>query len=238
MKIFKALMTVVLCAVLIPVSTLNGQKLTPIQKLQQGVGLQFPKIATDATREQVHAFIEEHQPDLVYLDAHHRPCTEWDIARICKAAAEKNTGVIIRIDHADQAGMISSMLDLGLAGVKVPTVESEEVVEAIIDGFYFPPIGKRSLGGSANWAQKTDMIPEGMSYAEWWNANGILGIKLETVKGVLLSRYLAVPGIDFMDIGGSDLGYDITIEKHPLFENIQDCREFIKKSLEGTGVYF
>jgi len=95
-----------------------------------------------------------------------------------------------------------------------------------------------NLFRSANWAKNSDMIPEGMEYYECWNKNGILGIKLETVKGVLISRYLAKPGIDFMDFGGQVLGYDIAIQKHPLFNSLEDCRKFVEESLKGTEVYF
>lgn len=41
-----------------------------------------------------------------------------------------------------------------------------------------------------------------------------------------------------MDLGGQDLEYDINIQKHPLFESIEDCREFVENSLAGSGVYF
>lgn len=92
-------------------------------------------VPTDASREEVLAIIKEHEPDMLYLDAHHVACTEWDIVRICSASAEENVGVLMKIDHSDQAGMISSMLDLGLAGIKVPMVEDESVVQEVIDGF-------------------------------------------------------------------------------------------------------
>jgi 2-keto-3-deoxy-L-rhamnonate aldolase RhmA len=99
-------------------------------------------------------------------------------------------------------------------------------------------LGKRSLGGAFNWGEQIGMVPEGEEYYQWWNNNGILGIKLETVKGVLLSRYLAQPGIDFMDFGGQDLGHDLKMQQHPLFNSLDDCRDFVEKSLEGTGVNF
>ena len=105
------------------------------QRLHAGQNLKLVEVPTDADREKVHALIKEEKPDMLYINAHHVPCTEWDISRICKAALELNMPVIMRIDHADQAGMISSMLDLGLFGIKVPTVEDEETVEKIIDGF-------------------------------------------------------------------------------------------------------
>jgi 2-keto-3-deoxy-L-rhamnonate aldolase RhmA len=81
-------------------------------------------------------------------------------------------------------------------------------------------------------------MKDGMPYPEWWNKNGILGFKIETVKGVLLSRYLAKEGIDFIDFGGQDLSWDLNLKKHPKFKTIDDCRAFVTESIEGTGVKF
>ena len=201
------------------------------------------RVPTDANREEVHALIKEHKPEMLYLDAHHAPCTEWDVSRIVKAAQELDTPVMMRIDHADQAGLISSILDLGVFSIKVPTVEDEETVQKIIDGFYYPPLGKRSLGGANNYGErdkngKKMATIDGMSYPEWWNKNAILGCKLETLKGVLNARFLAMPGVDYFDFGGQDLQHDLNIQKHPGFEKLADCREFVINALEGTGTRF
>lgn len=206
-------------------------------RMLSGENVSSALVPTNATKEKVHEIINEKHPDILYLDAHHHACTEWDIDRIVKAAQELQTPVMMRIDHADQASMISSMLDLGLFSIKVPTVEDEATVQRIIDGFYFPPLGKRSLGGANNWGQDIAK-KEGKPYYQWWNENAILGLKLETVKGVLNVRYLAKDGVTFFDFGGQDLRHDMMIQKHPMFESIEDCRAFVKKSLEGKNVKF
>lgn len=207
------------------------------QRMLGGKSLNNVRVPTDADREKVHAIIKAEKPDMLYLDAHHSPCTEWDVSRIVKAAQELDVPVMMRIDHADQAGLISSLLDLGLFSIKVPTVEDEETVQKIIDGFYYPPLGKRSLGGSNNWGEEI-AEREGKPYWQWWNENAILGFKLETVKGVLLARYLAKPGVVFMDFGGQDLRHDLEIRKHPGFETVEDCRKFVIRVLEGKDVHF
>ncbi|MHC4559606.1 MAG: aldolase/citrate lyase family protein [Planctomycetota bacterium] len=215
----------------------DSKTLSLNQRLHNGENLKNVRVPTDASREDVHALIRATKPDILYLDAHHHPCTEWDISRICKAAMELDVPVLMRIDHADQASMISSMLDLGLFGIKVPTVEDEETVQKIIDGFYYPPIGKRSLGASVAFGKEIAR-KEGKPYYQWWNDNAILGCKIETVKGVLNVRYLAKPGIDFFDFGGQDLSHDLMILKHPGFETIEDCRKFVKMALQGKDVHF
>ena len=217
--------------------SLGDHHLSLNQRLHQGLDLNVVEVPTGAIREAVHALIREKKPDMLYLNAHHVPCTEWDISRICKAALEMKTPVIMRIDHADQAGMISSMLDLGLFGIKVPTVDDEETVQKIIDGFYYPPLGKRSLGASVPFGKEIAQR-EGKPYYQWWNENAILGCKLETVKAVLNVRYLAQPGIDFLDFGAHDLSHDLMIQKHPGFETIEDCQNWVDKALEGKDVRF
>ncbi len=63
-------------------------------------------------------------------------------------------------------------------------------------------------------------------------------MKPETVKAVLNVRYLAKPGVTFFDFGAQDLSHDLFIQKHPGFETLDDCRAFVKKSLEGKNVHF
>ena len=80
------------------------------QRLLRGEKLNNADVPTNADRAKVHAIIKAEKPDMLYLGAHHSPCTEWDISRIVKAAQEMNVPVMMRIDHADQAGLISSIL--------------------------------------------------------------------------------------------------------------------------------
>ena len=63
------------------------------QRIKDGDKISHNKVPTNASREQVHEFIAEHAPDMIYLDAHHSPITEWDISRICQAGQEKDTPV-------------------------------------------------------------------------------------------------------------------------------------------------
>ena len=92
------------------------------QRIKDGDKISHNKVPTNASREQVHEFIAEHAPDMIYLDAHHSPITEWDISRICQAGQEKDTPVMMRIKHANPASLISSLLDIGVFSIKVPTV--------------------------------------------------------------------------------------------------------------------
>lgn len=60
------------------------------QRLHDDQGIEQVRVPTDADRVQVHTIIREKNPDILYLDAHHVPCTEWGISREdCREWVEK-----------------------------------------------------------------------------------------------------------------------------------------------------
>lgn len=204
---------------------LAGEKVIPSKKLSMA-----------STREQVHETIANTGCEMLYIDCQHGPYTEWDILRICKAAEEKGVPVLLRIKHTRHAYRLGNYCDLGVFAIKVPEVETEEIVDEAINSFYYPPIGRRSWGG---WKQYgIEERKDHQEYAEWWNENGILGFKVESLKAVLNIRTLVKPGITFIDFGPTDLMFDIRSHDHPYLKSVSDCREFILKELEGVNVRF
>lgn len=200
------------------------------------------RISMASTREQVHQTIADTGCEMIYIDCQHGPYTEWDIHRICKAAEEKDVPVILRIKHTEHAYRLGNYCDLGVFAIKVPEVETEEIVDKAINSFYFPPVGRRSWGGSVGYrvgAPAPSNTPEDrIAYAKWWNENAILGFKVESIKSVLNIRSLVKPGITYIDFGPSDLSFDLECNPHPHLKTIQDCREYVKKELEGVNVRF
>ena len=192
------------------------------------------RISMASTREQVHETIANTGCEMIYIDCQHGPYTEWDISRICKAAEEKGVPVLLRIKHTEHAYRLGNYCDLGVFAIKVPEVETEEIVDKAINSFYFPPIGRRSWGGWVGYGiqERKDRV----EYAKWWNENGILGFKVESLKSVLNIRSLVKPGITYIDFGPSDLNFDIESHDHPTLKSVSDCREFVQKELEDVNV--
>ena len=189
-----------------------------------------------STIEQVHGTIAETGCDIVYIDCQHGPYTEWDIHRICAAAEEKGVPVLLRIKHTQHAYRLGNYCDLGVFAIKVPEVETEEIVDKAIQSFYYPPIGRRSWGGWVGYGiqERKDRV----QYAKWWNENAILGFKVESLKSVLNIRTLVKPGITYIDFGPADLQFDIESHDHPTLKTVKDCRGFMLKELEGVNVRF
>ena len=205
-----------------------------LAKYRSGDPIDTSRISMASTRDQVLQTIETTGCDMIYIDSQHGPHTEWDIVRICSAAEERGVPVQLRIKHTRYPHLIGAYLDLGVFCIKVPEVENEaEVIEAI-ESFYFPPVGRRSWGGWVGFGiqERRDRI----QYAQWWNENGILGFKIESIKTVLNIRDLAKLGIDYVDFGPEDLSFDLETKGHPHLKSVADCRAFVIRELEGTGV--
>jgi len=194
------------------------------------------RISMASTREQVHETIADTGCEIIYIDCQHGPHTEWDISRISKAAEEKGVPVLLRIKHTQHAYRLGNYCDLGVFAIKVPEVETEDVVDEAINSFYFPPIGRRSWGGWVGYG--IEKRKDRLEYARWWNENGILGFKVESLKSVLNIRTLVKPGITYIDLGPADLMFDMESKDHPHLKSVSDCREFISKELEGVNVRF
>lgn len=207
----------------------------PLKKrIHAGEEINIKRALMNSSHEQIRAMLSQDSYDLLYIDAQHEAHTDHDIIRICAAAEEMEVPVQMRIEHPRNAYLIGNYLDLGLLGIKVPEIDNRKTVLEAINAFYYPPIGKRSWGGAARYGIKEH--GDRLEYADWWNKNGILGIKIESVKAVLNVHELAQTGVDYLDIGPNDLLFDLETSRHPYLKSLSDCIEYIKKELVDSHI--
>ena len=140
----------------------------------------------------------------------------------------------MRIRHLQEVYLIGHYLDLGLFGIKVPEVKDPATVRAAIDAFYYLPVGHRSWGGWVGYG--IEGRRDRLRYARWWNENGILGLKIESVEAVLNVRALVQPGITYADYGPADLSFSLETVQHPRLKTIGDCKAFVAAELAGVNV--
>ena len=100
--------------------------------------------------------------------------------------------------------------------------------------FYYLPVGQRSWGGWVGYGiqERRDRL----QYAKWWNQNGILGFKIESIQAVLNIRALVQPGITYVDYGPADLSFSLETEQHPRLKTVEDCQAFVAAELAGSHV--
>jgi len=168
--------------------------------------------------------------DLIHIDAQHTPLDDRELVQFCQRAKSLGVPAQMRIRHTREAYAIGRFLDFGLFSVVVPQVETEATVNEAIEAFYYPPLGKRSWW--PQWAYGFEPGRDQREYADWWNANGILVVQLESVPAILNVRQLAKPGVDMFAFGAADLGLSIQATPNSPFASFEECRSHV---LEQTA---
>jgi 4-hydroxy-2-oxoheptanedioate aldolase len=112
----------------------------------------------------------------------------------------------VRIAYTDERE-IQHALDGGAMVLVVPTVDTVKEAEEVVQWAYFPPVGRRSQGGSQTGAVLSPWIPAGVNYRQTFNNNLVLIVMIETIEGVKnAARIAQVPGIHGVFAASGDLG--------------------------------
>jgi 2-keto-3-deoxy-L-rhamnonate aldolase RhmA len=175
--------------------------------------------------------------DLVYIDGQHTAFSDDQLVAVCGAAEAIGLPVQFRIPHTRLTFMIGRFLDLGLSGVLVPEVETTGPVDEAIDYAYYPPVGKRSFGGVARYANvQNGKRLNNNEYAAFWNEHVIVSVQIESIVAVENALSLAKPGIDYLAWGPNDLTADL--ERHPeyRFRNSDDCTRYVYSQVRDKGI--
>ena len=167
--------------------------------------------------------------DWVCIDTQHGLVGYDQMVPMLQALSITATPAFVRAPW-NQPDHIMKALDAGAQGVIVPMVDTEEDARAAVRAAKYPPVGTRSWGPIRAAFDVPDYSPETA------NRRTIVAVMIETPGGVEnLDAILAVPGVDAVYVGPSDLalGHGMTPTLAPtdpehvkLIETIVDrCRE-------------
>ena len=143
--------------------------------------------------------------DFIWTEMQH-DTREWEqAAKMWRTCPHAKAVPGVRVAFANERE-IQHAVDAGALVVVVPTIRTlQEAIEAR-DWTFFPPLGKRSLGGGQ--AFDPDMwggVPGG--YRATANANIVLILMIETIGGVKEAYEIAkVPGVTAVFAASGDLG--------------------------------
>jgi 2-keto-3-deoxy-L-rhamnonate aldolase RhmA len=143
--------------------------------------------------------------DFIWTEMQHANTTWDEAAKAWHTCPHAKAVPGVRVPYADEF-QIQHALDAGALVIVVPTVDTVEEAIAARDWTYFPPLGKRSLGGG--FAFGSDMwgsVPGG--YRNTINDNVVLILMIETLEGLKNADEIAkVPGVHAVFAASSDLG--------------------------------
>ena len=167
--------------------------------------------------------------DWVCIDTQHGLVGYDQMVPMLQALSITATPAFVRVPW-NQPDHIMKALDAGAQGVIVPMVDTEEDARAAVRAAKYPPVGARSWGPIRAAFDVPGYSPETA------NRRTVVAVMIETPGGVEnLDAILAVPGVDAVYVGPSDLalGHGMTPTLSPtdpehvkLIETIVDrCRE-------------
>jgi 4-hydroxy-2-oxoheptanedioate aldolase len=178
--------------------------------------------------------------DYVCIDTQHGAVEYSDVVSMIQAIELGGGRPIVRVPW-NEPGIIGKMLDAGAHGVIVPMVNTVAEAEAAVRACRYAPDGARSSGPTLV-SMRTDQ-----PYFEWAAENVACIPMIETTEAVAnLDDILAVPGIDAIYVGPSDLSITLGLgpgnhDEAPSFVEALDtiaagcARAGLVAGIHGTG---
>jgi 4-hydroxy-2-oxoheptanedioate aldolase len=159
------------------------------------------------------------------IDGEHAPNTLQTIMHQLQVLEGKHSHPVVRLPVGNE-WLIKQVLDAGAQTVLVPMVETGDQAAELARAMLYPPQGIRGSGAALARASRFAAIPDYIATA---NDQTCLLVQVETVKGMdNLDAILAVPGLDGVFIGPSDLAADMG---HPGNSDHPDVQTAIQSAL-------
>ena len=151
--------------------------------------------------------------DGFYIDLEHSTMTLRDAAQICIAGLHAGIAPYVRVP-APTPEYIQRCLDGGALGVFVPHVETAEQARAVVAITKYAPIGQRSSSATLPHTRYEKWDVHALR-AAMNAATGIVAMIESAAAAANVDEIAAVPGIDVLHIGTSDLCADLGLEGQP-----------------------
>jgi 2-keto-3-deoxy-L-rhamnonate aldolase RhmA len=147
--------------------------------------------------------------DWLFIDTEHGAHTVQEATQLCIAALPTAVTPIVRVCKG-ALHEATRALDNGAMGLVIPHIDTASEAEEVVAAVKFPPLGHRSLGGPPAQAGYRAKPPGEMMAA--MNAALLTCVMIETPTAVAnISEIAAVPGVDALMIGTSDLTAEMGI---------------------------
>ena len=171
--------------------------------------------------------------DALYIDLEHNPTSLETAAGICVAALGLGITPIVRVSSHDPHDS-TRILDCGAQGVMVPHIQNAAEARAIVQACRFAPHGHRSAAGSTPALGYAPMAQA--EVCKRLNEETLLIAMIETPEAVANADAIAaVPGIDAVHIGASDLSTEMGIPGDYRHERMKAAFETVAAAAKKHG---
>ena len=175
---------------------------------------------------------------MVTVDYEHYPFNEETLINLARTADAHNVALIVRVPNAEPE-RIARIMDSGVEGIHLPSVDSAEEARALVDAVKYAPVGKRGFCPITRAAQYGLSSMTWEEYAQFSNEHSIITAQIETVQGVEeLDKILAIPEIDIITSGASDLAASMGLIGRNSDPRVQDAVNEVRRKALAAGKTF
>ena len=172
--------------------------------------------------------------DFVVLDGEHSENTIEDLAAGVRAveASDGDADPVVRVGSAD-AAEIRRVLDLGVAGLVVPQVESVAAARDAVAAAHYPPEGVRGVAGS----RASDYGTTIDEYVETATERVATMLQIETAGAVEdVAAIAAIDGLDALFVGPADLSARLGVFGEFDSETFRDAIDAVTTAAADEGI--
>jgi 2-keto-3-deoxy-L-rhamnonate aldolase RhmA len=169
--------------------------------------------------------------DFIGIDIEHSTISQEQSQRIIAACYEKGISCLPRIATHNQDA-IKRLLDSGADGIIVPTVDTPEQVEKLIEWMKYPPLGKRGYG-----IARAQGYGHGFEeYTSQWNDSSSLIIQIESISAVEnIEQLLRFDEVDGAMIGPYDISGSLGIPGQIEHEQVRNAGQRVVDACKKFG---
>ena len=175
--------------------------------------------------------------DFYMIDGEHGGISISDVTNLVRACELYECTPLARIRSVDPK-LILQYMDAGVMGVMMPTINTAEDVQTLVNAIKYPPIGERGLGP----VRASDYMQGPMSqleYVEFANQQTLVMPQIETMACVEnLEAICKIEGVDGFIIGPRDLAMSMGFYDGPKHKEVQEMLDSIFKRILDSGKWF
>jgi 4-hydroxy-2-oxoheptanedioate aldolase len=169
--------------------------------------------------------------DWLLLDMEHSPNEVTDILRLLQAAQGGSASPVVRVAWNDTV-LIKRVLDIGAQTILVPYVQNAAEAARAVAATRYPPEGIRGVTGSGR-ASRYGRVK---NYLQTANQEVGVFVQIETREALSeIEAVAAVPGVDGVFIGPSDLSASFGLIGQPANPAVQEAIEKAGRRIRAAG---
>ena len=171
--------------------------------------------------------------DCVLIDLEHGPGWYLDMVPLIHAIQGRPCAPLVRVPSNDPVAL-KKVLDIGVAGVMVPSVNNAKDAEAVVAACRYPPKGQRGM--AVGVVRASDYGTRAKEYLEEADDALMIMCQIESAEAVANAREIAaVEGVDMLFIGPYDLSASLGYPGDPDHPEARSAIAKVEAAAKSAG---